>query len=40
MRGDHVHYTLTGGAEIAHALQADLDAAERVTPALDLRGPQ
>jgi hypothetical protein len=31
MRGDHVHFTSAGGAEIARLLQADLDlASERV----------
>jgi lysophospholipase L1-like esterase len=29
MRPDHVHFTQAGGAEIAKALDADLDAAAR-----------
>jgi lysophospholipase L1-like esterase len=33
MRGDRVHYTAEGGAEIARRLQADLDAAAAATAA-------
>jgi hypothetical protein len=40
MRGDHVHYTLTGGAQVAQRLQTDLDQAANVAPPLPMRPPQ
>ncbi len=40
MRGDHVHYTMAGGAQIAQRLQTDLDQAAGVVPPLPMRAPQ
>ncbi len=40
MRGDHVHYTLTGGAKVAGALEADMDKAANVAPPLPMRQEQ
>ncbi|MBS0408514.1 MAG: SGNH/GDSL hydrolase family protein [Proteobacteria bacterium] len=40
MRGDHVHYTLAGGARIAAALLEDLDKAAAAIPPLPMRPEQ
>jgi hypothetical protein len=35
-----VHYTLTGGAKVAEALQTDMDKAANVAPPLPMRPQQ
>jgi len=40
MRGDHVHYTLAGGARISAALLEDLDKAAAAIPPLPMRPEQ